>query len=95
MRQQNHAEDRDQRQDMLDLEEGEMSVREAGQKGGEAVKNKYGPQFYEEIGRKGGEARAAELGHEGMSDLGHRGGQKVKELIEEGKRAQRQEDTED
>ena len=31
-----------------------MSVREAGQKGGETVKQKYGPEFYEAIGRKGG-----------------------------------------
>ena len=31
-----------------------MSVREAGQKGGETVKQKYGPEFYEQIGRKGG-----------------------------------------
>jgi hypothetical protein len=28
-----------------------MSVREAGQKGGETVKKKYGPEFYEMIGR--------------------------------------------
>ena len=44
-----------------------MSVREAGQKGGETVKKKYGPEFYEMIGRKGG--------------------QKVKALIEQGKKA--------
>ena len=31
-----------------------MSVREAGQKGGETVKQKYGPEFYEAMGRKGG-----------------------------------------
>ena len=35
---------------------GGMTVREAGQKGGETVKRKYGPEFYEQIGRKGGEA---------------------------------------
>ena len=44
-----------------------MSVREAGQKGGETVKKKYGPEFYETIGQKGG--------------------QKVKALIEQGKKA--------
>ena len=47
---------------------GNMSVREAGRKGGEATAQRHGPQFYEEIGRKGG--------------------QKVKQLIEQGKRAQ-------
>ena len=35
---------------------GGMSVREAGRRGGERVKAKYGSEFYEEIGRKGGEA---------------------------------------
>lgn len=56
---------------------GEMTVREAGhkggemggKKGGEKTLERYGPQFYEEIGKKGG--------------------QKVRELIEEGKKAQR------
>lgn len=48
---------------------GEMTVEEAGRKGGhkggEKVKEKYGPEFY--------------------SKIGHKGGQKVKELIEKGK----------
>ncbi|MBI4319968.1 MAG: Em GEA1 (EM1), partial [Chloroflexi bacterium] len=35
--------------------EKEMTVREAGKKGGETVKKKYGPEFYTRIGRKGGE----------------------------------------
>jgi general stress protein YciG len=47
-----------------------MTVSEAGRRGGEATKQKYGQQFYERIGRKGG--------------------QKVKRLIEEGKKAARQ-----
>jgi general stress protein YciG len=50
-------------------EKGEMTVEEAGRKGGhkggEKVKEKYGPEFY--------------------SKIGHKGGQKVKELIEKGK----------
>ena len=32
-----------------------MSVSEAGRKGGQTVRDKYGPSFYEEIGRKGGQ----------------------------------------
>jgi general stress protein YciG len=56
---------------------GDMTVREAGhkggqmggKKGGETTLDRYGPQFYEEIGKKGG--------------------QKVRELIEEGKKAAR------
>ena len=34
-----------------------MSTSEAGKKGGETVREKYGPEFYSEIGRKGGRAR--------------------------------------
>jgi general stress protein YciG len=35
--------------------EKEMTVREAGRKGGETTKRRYGPRFYEEIGKKGGQ----------------------------------------
>lgn len=49
---------------------GDMTVSEAGRKGGEKVASERGPEFYSEIGRKGG----------------HKGGQRVRELIEEGKR---------
>ena len=34
---------------------GEMTVREAGHKGGEKVKEEKGPGFYSKIGHKGGE----------------------------------------
>lgn len=57
-------------------EEGEMSVREAGRKGGEATAREHGHEFYEEIGRKGGE-----IG-------GPRGGHRVRELIEKGKESE-------
>jgi general stress protein YciG len=50
--------------------QGQMTVREAGKKGGMTTSREYGPEFYHEIGTKGG----------------HR----VRELIEEGKRAQGQ-----
>lgn len=36
--------------------DGQMTVQEAGRKGGEATSNNHGREFYEEIGRKGGEA---------------------------------------
>ena len=69
---------------------GEMSVREAGRKGGEkggqTTKERYGTPFYKEIGRKGGETVRNERGHEFYEEIGRKGGQKVRELINEGKR---------
>ena len=52
---------------------GDMTVSEAGRKGGETVRDTYGHEFYEEIGKKGGKV----------------GGPTVKKLIEQGKRATR------
>jgi len=53
--------------------QGEMSVREAGRRGGETTSQTHGHEFYQEIGKKGGK-----IG-------GPKGGQRVKELIERGK----------
>ncbi len=54
-------------------ERGSMTVQEAGrmggQKGGETVVSKYGPEH--------------------MSQIGHKGGQRVRELIQQGKQAER------
>ncbi|MBI3946488.1 MAG: Em GEA1 (EM1) [Armatimonadetes bacterium] len=36
-------------------EKREMTVREAGRKGGETTSERYGHEFYEEIGQKGGQ----------------------------------------
>ena len=54
------------------MAKGEMTVREAGKKGGQ----------------KGGEMTARKYGHEFFEEIGHKGGQKVKRLIEEGKKAE-------
>lgn len=53
-----------------------MTVREAGQKGGETVKKKYGTEFYEAIGRKGGQATKRTHGHAFYEDIGKKGGKK-------------------
>jgi uncharacterized protein len=52
-----------------------MSARDAGQKGGDAVKKKYGPEFYKRIGRKGGEATKAVYGREFYESIGKKGGE--------------------
>jgi general stress protein YciG len=49
-----------------------MSVREAGQRGGQATSATHGHEFYEEIGQKGGE----------------KGGQRVSELVDKGRQAE-------
>ena len=41
-------------------DEGNMSVREAGRKGGRTTRARYGAEFFQEIGAKGGR-RVAEL----------------------------------
>ena len=56
----------------------EMTVREAGRLGGQAVKEKYGPEFYVEIGKKGGDAIAQTRGREFYVEIGKKGGQAVK-----------------
>jgi len=53
-------------------------AREAGRKGGEAVKAKYGPEFYHEIGKKGGDI-VAQRGPEFFEENGRKGGQKRSE----------------
>ena len=52
-----------------------MTVREAGKKGGDIVKSKYGPQFYAQIGRKGGESTKRRHGSSFYETIGSKGGQ--------------------
>ncbi len=52
---------------------GNMTVQEAGRRGGLRTSETHGEEFYSEIGRKGGR-----IG-------GPKGGQRVRKLIQEGK----------
>ncbi len=58
---------------------GEMSVREAGKKGGDTVRDRYGSGFYEKIGRKGGQVTRERHGAEFYEAIGQKGGRVVKE----------------
>ncbi len=76
---------------------GEMSVREAGHKGGEKTAETHGREFYHEIGEKGGhkggEATAKTHGREFYEEIGHKGGEKggqrVRELVKKGEEAEK------
>ncbi len=46
-----------------------------------------GTMTVQEAGRRGGEKTAQTHGREFYEEIGHKGGQRVKELIEEGKKA--------
>jgi uncharacterized protein len=50
-------------------------AREAGRKGGQTVKRKYGQSFYRQIGKKGGETVKQERGSEFYAEIGRRGGE--------------------
>ncbi len=50
-------------------------AREAGRKGGETVKHRYGPSFYQSIGKKGGETVKRERGTEFYAEIGRKGGE--------------------
>ncbi|MBP6965508.1 MAG: Em GEA1 (EM1) [Armatimonadetes bacterium] len=52
-------------------------------------KGEKGAMTVSEAGRKGGETTSEKYGHEFYEEIGHKGGQKVKRLIEEGKKALR------
>ena len=58
---------------------GDMSVREAGKKGGDTVRERYGSGFYETIGRKGGQATRERHGAQFYETIGQKGGRVVKD----------------
>ncbi len=52
-------------------EQGSMSVREAGRRGGEKVRREYGPEYYEDTGRSEarGEESMTKIAREGAEDM--------------------------
>ena len=50
-------------------------AKEAGKRGGEVVKSKYGQEFYKEIGKKGGDVVKKTRGSDFYAEIGKRGGE--------------------
>lgn len=81
---------------MSEEERGGITVSEAGRRGGERTAQTHSHKFYEETGQKGGEAGGTrggrttrdKYGHEFYEEIGRKGGRKVRELVEEGKKAE-------
>jgi len=77
-------------------DKGNITVKEAGHRGGESTAKTHGREFYQEIGhkggeiggKKGGEATSEKYGPEFYHEIGTKGGHKVRDLIERGKRSQ-------
>lgn len=67
-------------------DEGNMSVREAGRKGGRMTRQRYGAEFFQEIGAKGGKAVSERYSNEHFREIGRKGGRRVAELIARAKR---------
>jgi general stress protein YciG len=58
-----------------------MSVREAGRKGGNTTRERYGSEFFQEIGAKGGRTVSERYSNEHFREIGRKGGRRVAELI--------------
>lgn len=67
-------------------DDGNMSVREAGRKGGRTTRARYGAEFFQEIGAKGGKAVSERYSNEHFREIGRKGGRRVAELIARAKR---------
>ena len=59
-------------------EEKELTVRQAGQKGGETTKRRHGSEFYANIGRKGGQQTKRRYGPDFYTRIGKKGGEAVR-----------------
>ncbi len=74
---------------MAEEPKGEMSIREAGRRGGTTTAKRYGREHYERIGKiggtKGGNTTKERYGHDFYKKIGTMGGGRVRELIAKAK----------
>ncbi len=61
------------------LEHQSPSVAEAGKRGGEAVREMYGEEFFREVGSRGGSATKEKYGSEFYRENGAKGAAKIRE----------------
>ncbi len=73
----------------------QMTVSEAGRKGGTTTSARHGRKFYEAIGRKGGQANAAAHPHGHFEAIGRKGGRRMRELIDAGVAAEKRQSADD
>lgn len=73
-------------------EKGEMTVSEAGRRGGKTTSEKYGPKHFQKIGKIGGKiggnTTKERYGHKFYEEIGKKGGAKVRQLIAAGQAAE-------
>src|SRR5690242_18927663 len=72
--------------DKVKSKHGKDFYTEIGHKDVRAARKKSGPEFYCELGKKGGQTTAEKHGPEFYEKIGKKGGNRVKELIERGKK---------
>jgi len=65
---------------------GDMTVREAGHRGGSTTSKRYGGDFYKNIGHLGGSTTSKRHGPEFYEKIGKKGGAKVRQLVRLGAR---------
>ena len=68
---------------------GDISVREAGRKGGQTTSERHGLEGARARGEKGGNATLAKHGPEFYRRIGAKGAQAMKELVAAGKAAKK------
>lgn len=61
---------------------GEITVRQAGKRGGRATLENHGRDFFSRIGKKGGE-RTADLYHDLLRQFGQMGGRPKRPTLDE------------
>ena len=61
---------------------GQITVRQAGARGGQATLQNQGIEFFRRIGKKGGQ-RTSELYGELLSEFGRRGGRPKRPMLDE------------